>query len=301
MAKNKTSFNPQISGTRKSSSIKSISFFDTNYVEEEKSPIDIFNAKKQNNLRLLGASLFNPETNEFSALAANRASEWQQLSNLLILGFVSCVESYFRCVIRRLISIDDHSRKLSYKHMLPYGAAMYHNDSLLPEALLESTSFHSSKNIKETVKQFTGVVLNDNKHKELSDIFEEFDIVGHLRHCVVHRSGLLGSTNAMALGLDEHYIYLEKPIHIDLAAIQEIGLVCENLVRIVNDVLFAEVMLRSSKYVDWTGDLRKDKSNFSLFFNLFSPSSEKHDEKLKTCYREFIKLTNAKVKIKLKN
>ena len=46
MAKNKASFNPQISGARKSSSIKSISFFDSDYVEEKKSPIDIFNTKK---------------------------------------------------------------------------------------------------------------------------------------------------------------------------------------------------------------------------------------------------------------
>ncbi|URQ90760.1 hypothetical protein [Pseudoalteromonas sp. SCSIO 43101] len=296
MAKTKQTFNPSISGTRKSSSIKSISFFDNEYIEEDKSPIDLFNAKKQNNLRLLGASLLDPTTGAYTSLAAEKSAEWQQLSNLLILGFVSSVESYFRCVIRRLISIDEHSRKLSYKHMLPYGAAMYHHTSLLPEALLESTSFHNSKNIKETVNKFTGISLNDNKYKELADIFDEFDIVGHLRHCVVHRSGHLGSTNAMALGLDEHYIYLEKPIHVDLPAIQEIGLVCENLIRVVNDVLFAEVLLRSSKYFDWTGDLRKDKKNFALFFNLFSPESADKDKKLKSCYIEFISVTNAKVK-----
>lgn len=287
MANNTQQFQYGISGQTRSSSIKSIDFFDQMYTEPESSPIDIFNNKKTSNIKLLGSALYDTSTSTFTPLASSNNEEWQQLSNLSILGFVSAVETYFRGIIRKMLVIDKHSRQISYKHAVTYGAALYHEKNMLPEALLEGASFHCAKNIKESINKFLDIQLNEQSNSELSSVFENYDIVGHLRHCVVHRAGLLGSKNALALGLDEHHSFMEKPINIDLASIQEVGFVCDNLIKTVNDALFQKTLCRSIKTIDWSGDFDDDKENFSRYFNLFSPLINRNEIKMKACYDVF--------------
>lgn len=289
-------FNYQISGPRTTSSIKSLNFFDENYCEPLKSPIDIFNERKVSNLKLLGVGLFSPETSKYTSLAISQNSEWKQLANLVILGLVSSVETYFRTAIRKLLIIDTHSRKHSYSSNLTYGAALHHQKDLLPEALLENASFTSSVNIVKTLNSYLDINLgNYSKNPTLNSAFNDFDLVCHLRHCVVHRSGLLGSNNALALGFDEFSAYLEKPISINLLTVQEIAVVCDTLIREINDRIFHEILSRTVKEINWSGDLRSDKKIFKSYFDLFSPESNRNDENLKICYREFILSHDIKV------
>lgn len=289
-------FNFNISGVRTTSSIKSLTFFDENYSEPLKSPIDMFNEKKISNLKLLGASLFSPETSQFTPLATSQSPEWKQLANLVILGLVSSVESYFRSIIRKLLIVNDHSKKHSYSSILTYGAALHHQKEFLPEALLESASFTSSANIVKTLNNYLDINLGGyTKIPSLNSAFADFDLVCHLRHCVVHRSGLLGSNNALALGLDEFSAYLEKPISINLLTVQEIAVVCDTLIREINDKIFHEVISRTVKELDWSGDLRSDKRLFKPYFLLFSTTDNNNDKKLKECYYEFILSHDIKV------
>lgn len=277
-----------ISGQRRTSSIRSVAFFDADYQEPNEAPIDLFEKKKISNLRLLGSALYDQSSQSFLPLAQQASTEWQQLSNLVILGFVSAVESYCRCIIRRLLILDKESQKSSYKHQVTYGAAVFHNENLLPEALLEGASFHNPINIKNGLKEFLGIQVLTQHDSELKDAFENYNIVGHLRHCVVHRAGLLGSKNAIELGIDEHNVFLEKPIDVDLPAIQEIGFTCDNLIKLLNDRLFSKVLYRTAKNINWTGDLRKDKKYFKPYFSLFCPQSRFSNEELKTSYHSFM-------------
>ncbi|WP_413529092.1 hypothetical protein [Rahnella inusitata] len=294
--KTKKIFNYCISGARTTSSIKSLTFFDESYSEPEKPPIDIFNDKIKSNLKLLGASLYSPQTLQFIPLATYVNDEWKQLSNLVILGLVSSVETYFRSVIRKLLIIDEHSRKHSYAANVTYGAALHHQKNLLPEALLENASFTSSSNIVKSLNAFLNINLGGySKIPALNSAFIDFDTVCHLRHCVVHRSGHLGSNNALSLGLDEYCRYLEKPISIDLLGIQEIAVVCDTLVKEVNDKLFHEIVSRTVNDISWSGDLRSDKFIFKQYFDLFSPLLTSSSDNLRSCYYEFIYAYNIKV------
>src|SRR5690606_7762702 len=126
---------------------------------------------------------------------------------------------------------------------LKYGAALSHDDEMmLPEALLEGYSFTNGKNIKDTFKKLLDIKCNTT---ELDTVFKDFSKICQLRHCVVHRFGLLGSHNAIELGLTDHKQYVEKPIQITFENLNEIVTICENLVKVVNNHLFSELLERT--------------------------------------------------------
>ncbi|HIF9139994.1 TPA: hypothetical protein ACX6SG_002854 [Photobacterium damselae] len=287
----KSEFKFAISGARSTTAIRSYNLFDISYQEPTLSPIDIYHNNMLTYKKLLGCFIFEPSSQEYVSLAASNNDEWTKLSNLLILGFISSVESYVRCLLRRLLLTDDQSKCKSYNKTITYGAAIHHDKVMLPEAIMEDCSFHSAYNIKETVKDITGVSLNNlKKNPELASAFSNYDFIGQLRHCVVHRSGLFGSNNALSLGLDEYRQYLEKPIKLDLIVVQEAAKACDTLVRELNDTLFSEFLTRTINVFPWKGDLRSDAKYFDKYFLLFSP--EENIGLRKECYYKFRDVNN---------
>jgi len=273
MAK-KIDYKYRINDFSKSSKLETQSLFDKDFVESPLSPIDTFFEKTTGLNKLIG----KPE--DLS----------NQFASLILLGYVSAVESYFREIIRKLILVDNASRKKCEKHSLTYGAALTHELEMLPEALLEACSFTGSNNIKESLKNFLGITKGDYS-SDVNEALDQFSKVCQLRHCSVHRFGRLGSNNAIALGLEEHKEYLEKPLKIDFNTLQEIFLICNNTVKEINNFLFEKILTRSVSEgaYDWKWDLRKDKAEFKKCYDLFvsainppEPAPTLHD-----AYEEF--------------
>jgi len=250
----KIDYKYRINDYSKSSKLETQSLFDKDFVESPLSPIDTFFEKTSELNKLIG----KPE--DFS----------NQLAGLILLGYVSAVESYFREIIRKLILVDNVSYKKCEKHTLTYGAALTHEPEMLPEALLENCSFAGNNNIKESLKNFLGITKGDYS-SDVIEALDQFAKVCQLRHCSVHRFGRLGSNNAIALGLEEHKEYLEKPLIIDYNTLQEILLICNNIVKEINNFLFEKVLTRSASEdaYDWEWDLRKDKAEFKKYYDLF--------------------------------
>ena len=157
---------------------------------------------------------------------------------------------------------------------------------MLPEALLEEISFTNGLNIKETMNHFLGVKFENSE--PLNTVFKEFTKICQLRHCVVHRFGFLGSYNAIELGLSEHKLFLEKPIQIDFDHLNEIVQICENLVKVINNYLYCEILQRTfqNRTEIWHFDFRRDKKTFKKYFDLFKDSSSRINDK--EVYRTFI-------------
>ena len=176
--KNKQSpYKSLVSGARTSSKFDSeIYFKDLDLIES--SPIERF----VNQRELLTTILGKEEDTE----------EWVMKANLAIIGVVSGVESYFRAIIRRVLILDEDSRVHSYKNKVTYGAVLFHLSHLLPEALLEDSTFVSKESILKNVKDFLGLPINP-QNPALNMALDEFVKVCQLRHCIAHRSGLLGS------------------------------------------------------------------------------------------------------------
>jgi len=59
-----------------------------------------------------------------------------EIGNILLLGYVSAVESFMRSAIRRIIVLDAYSLKICEKYQLSFGAARLHLSDVLHEALL---------------------------------------------------------------------------------------------------------------------------------------------------------------------
>ncbi|MCP4547116.1 MAG: hypothetical protein GY835_11675 [bacterium] len=257
----------QISGGTRAARLETQILFDVTHRESTLSAIDIFLGKTKEINQLM------PDSRRLSG----------QMPNLILLGYVSAVESYFRDILRRLILMDNEARAVCEKQAVSYGAALHHDAETLPEALLENWSFASDRKIAEAFRNFSGIKGKLPREVELA--LRQFSVVCQLRHCVVHRFGRLGSNNAIELGLTAHKECLDKPLNLTFGPLQEVLLICTNVVRVSNDFLFNEVMIRAAENGTWKWNLRIDKKLFSRYFAAFAAGDERIS--LKEAYEKF--------------
>ncbi len=236
-------------------------YFDVAYLETVESPIDKFFIK------IRDLNLLNTKIDSVTMFTADLK---KTQNNLILLGYVSASESYFRELIRQLIVIDRRSRLASENQMLTFGAAIHYSKELLPEALLENCSFASKKNIIDAFKDFLG--LKGHTPQEVEKVLSEFEKICQLRHCIVHRFGKLGSNNAIKFGLESHLDCLEKPLVLNINQLYQVYQICENTILVINDHLYKRIMIRTLEpdISDWSWDLRKDKNKFEKYYSLFA-------------------------------
>ncbi|ANL49715.1 hypothetical protein AMC87_PC00012 (plasmid) [Rhizobium phaseoli] len=205
-----------------------------------------------------------------------------ELGALVVLGYMSAVESYFRALLRELILVDDHTHSLVEPMNVSFGAARHHKIGLLPEALTEHLSFAGDKNVLDALKSFVGIKGNPPAQLEAS--LKEFKKVCEIRHCCVHRFGKLGSKTAIALGTESHKRFLEQPFAPSSADLQGIAAVLRLFVKTMNNHIFKSVIERipdsGSSDPDfhygwgWVGTWRSDRKRFSEYYRIFSSSLE---------------------------
>ena len=205
------------------------------------------------------------------AICPSPASCNREMGSLMLLGFVSAVESYVRSLICGVISADEGARIASQKEQISFAAATHQSRSVLAEALIEHMSFSSPRRIAEALKIYAGF-RKGAVERGLSNFGKEFNKACQMRHCIVHRFGRLGSQNALALGFDEYKFYVNERLDFSYATTQQVASVCDVFVRSLNNFCYDYVLRRTyhKNYVDWTSDLRKDKPKFRPYFNLFS-------------------------------
>lgn len=241
-------------------------------------------------------------SNKLSKIYTNADVVPPELGAVLLLGYVSAVESYMRGIISGLVHIDEHTGDLAAPKQLSYFAASNHVPKLLPEALFDSVSFSGAFNVSASLKEFCGVsqMGSGNYPNELKPVFEKFNAICQLRHCCVHRFGLLGAGNAHKLKVDRSLI--EKPLELTSAALDEISSILEKFVLSLNSYVYRDVLERSvlrSKTIttdeaerqyrqEWTGDATQDTSRFAEYYNLFAVTSVSPVSKsMSECYVEF--------------
>ena len=270
--------------TQRQSPVDTTQLFDQAYVERDLSPLDQFfsNCVQLNRLWLNGS--VPPE-----------------LGRLLLLGYVSAVESYMRSLISRLVHIDPYCANKCHSHVVSYGAAIHHKVQSLADALLEETVFSTAGNIENALKKFAGIEKIQAGTKKL---IGDFNQLCHLRHCCTHRFGKLGVKNAIELGFSKYKPFIEKPVTIDSVAIQEVADVVFNLVKAINNDVFSEVMSRTVLHknedgtmgVGWFWHKTRDRARFKNYYDIFSsiedslpsPSSDEVYEAFRKHFRKAV-------------
>ncbi|ENC6723847.1 hypothetical protein ABKY80_004209 [Vibrio harveyi] len=256
----------KLSGNSTSVTLDTLSLFNMDE-QHEASPIDVFIDRNRKLMMKLG------ELERQDIISPNDDA---YIYNLFLLGFVSNVESYFRSIIRASILMDPLCYKACLEQQLTYAAAVHHKVELLPEALLENCTFISFTNISKTIGSYLNIPIPKQGIENVALIkdIEMFEQLCELRNCIVHRAGLLGSKNAVKLGIDNHKNFFEKPIVLNNTFLQEASTVCLNAVRGFNNFLFNALIKRLNKDTDsFTWDYRRDKVFFEKYFNVFHSES----------------------------
>ncbi len=210
-----------------------------------------------------------------------------ELGAVLLLGHVSAVESYMRGIIRGLVYIDEHAGNLAAPKQLSYFAALNHEPRLMPEALLESISFSGAQNISNALKEFCGItgMGNGNIPNDLKPVFKKFNDICQLRHCCVHRFGLLGAGNAHKLKVEKNLI--EMPLALTIDALEDISSILEKLVLSINSYIYKDVLYRSftksnsiasedlerQYQKEWARNPAEDEQRFGEYYYLFAVTS----------------------------
>lgn len=243
--------------------------FDTDYREPVGSPVDEFL------LRLQAINKLAPQPGNFDTYQGQ----------LILLGVVAAVESYFRTLFRHLINFDPDCQAKVQRENVSYSAAVHLPKELLPEAILERVSFISRTNIIDALKDLLAV--KGALPPELEVAIADYVRVCHLRHCAVHRFGKLGVSNAISLGIADHKSLLEKPLKFDYAALQNTIAISTGLVKTINNFLFNEMLSRIPENI-WTGQYAKDKKLFTDYYKLFSDKvSSNRSAQPKMLYMQF--------------
>ena len=213
---------------------------------------------------------------------------------LILLGSVSAVESYFRTLFCKIITLDKDAEKKCLGHSLAYGAvisSVKHSkkEENISEALLEGCSFASKKNIKDSLKNFIGI--KGNLPNELEQTLDDFEKVCHLRHCAVHRFGMLGTKNAISLDFDTHSSNVGNSIELGVDEVDKIVGICTNVVKVINNYLFEKLLQRTveNNSISWKWDLRSDKKYFMKYYKMFYSIQFSNENRfsLKNIYNKF--------------
>jgi hypothetical protein len=239
--------------------------FNRDHAEEDCSPIDQF-IENANGLNLI---FINSIDN----------SPVGEVGRLVLLGYMSAVESYFRALFRGLINVDEYACRKVESLDVSYGAALHHKPEILAEALFEEHSFSSSYGVKEGIRNFSG--FKGDFPNDVKSALEDYKKICEIRHCCVHRFGKLGAKNAIRLGLNDHRRILEKPLLLSEEAVEDISEVLRNIVKTINNFLFRHVIERTAENKieketnrkfyseDWYWNYTKDRKRFLKYYNLF--------------------------------
>lgn len=237
-----------------------VALFNCDYVEDSVSAIDIFikNCKEINKLWAASA-VISPE-----------------FGRLLLLGYVSAVESFFRTVFRAIINTDAKARSDVLSYVVPYGAVLYHKKDTVAEALLEGYSFAGDKDIRSAFSKFLGV---SNLPESIKIMLIEYEKICQLRHCCVHRFGKLGTQNGIVLGLEQHSVVLEKPLSLDKQKLGDMASWLMSFVKAMNNHMFRTLLERSTceknQYKqNWSWSYTKDRMIFGRLYKIFRTSED---------------------------
>lgn len=237
---------------------------------------ELFNANHSDS-RSSALDNYISNTTELNRLWINEENISPEFGRLLLLGYISAVESYVRNILRRLIHEVKVVQERSHLQMIQYGAVLFHDKNALPEALLDHTSFASKEEICTVLSKYLDLKLKDNT--SIKEHLEVFDKICQLRHCCAHRFGKLGAKNALILGINDHKHILEKPVILNIDSLQSIVDWLMSFTKLLNNLIFKKILLDTcdpkSKYcLNWKWSYVKDKAKYSKLYNLFHTSQD---------------------------
>lgn len=247
------------------------SMFDASASQLGVSPIDAFIADT-NELNRLYLGYADPTSSPLP----------RSLGSIVLLGYMSAVESFLRAVIRRIVLVDEFTARKAEPLTLQFGAALHHSKNLMPEALLEGYSFAGRVGVEDVFKAVLGIGKGSFP-SQVTLALDRYTRICEVRHCCVHRFGRLGSRNAIKLGLGDHSKLLERPFAPTVDDLQLIADFLRTFVKTLNNFLFATTLERTvarggvrapDTSFDWKWTWRRDRHRFTRYYEVFASKAD---------------------------
>jgi hypothetical protein len=246
---------------------------------------------------------FIANTNAINVILARATADRApspELCSIVVLGYLSAVETYFRTLLSRLAHIDDLTMEALGQKQLLFSVAMKRPRESLAEALYED-SFASVKELKARLSEIGLSKLPP----EIDAALGTYEAICHVRHCCVHRFGYLGNKNANDLGMSKHHHLIGGLFSASTDDLANIADALQVFVKTCNNHIFKFVTDRTvtaqNDLADdfewawrWAWNYTSDKKRFKPYYNLFAlvvgrPASVA----MKDAYKQF-KVSNAK-------
>lgn len=225
---------------------------------------------------------FIANVDQLNLLAATQTQFPKDFSALLLLGYMSAVESYMRRLVGAVVQVDEVARRKSASKSLIYGASLCSAGADdYADALLDAVSFAGRVGIVDACKDFLGL---KGFAAAVEGPLQDYQEICELRHCCVHRFGRLGAKNAVALGIDEHAGRLGYEFRTDLAGFEEIASRLRNFVKGLNNTVWERIMERTARNrddkgeplysVEWAWKWPTDRRRFKAYWDVFAARTD---------------------------
>jgi hypothetical protein len=208
------------------------------------------------------------------------------LARLLLLGFVSSVDDYFRRVIAGVVSICPYTRERVSDKPVAFGAIDYYESAQQGLSLFENMSFASLRDVRTQTQNVLGWNISS---PSLVAAIKKYELLCHMRHAATHAGGGLSSRNARELGMKSsgvaHQVVLNE------GALQAAAAICTSVVRAYNRAAYRSILEawigNGLLVANWEADSRYLKPLYELF------RSRDDDVAPKSAYRSFVSIRPA--------
>jgi hypothetical protein len=156
------------------------------------------------------------------------------LGPLITIGIISATENYLRGLFAGILKICPAARRKAGDQNINFGSVLWHGTEGLERGAFEKTPFSDIRNIQRATENF---LAHNIRNGPLADQLQYFDTICELRHCIVHSSGQIQGTNAIALGLTRTRNVMR--VQIGFGQVQEVGEGCAGFVRSFNTEMFS--------------------------------------------------------------
>jgi hypothetical protein len=240
---------------------------------------------------------FSTTTTMLQAAQPVLLSAHPAIGPLLMVGFVSATENYFRDVLAGMLSICPLSQAGAGEEKISLGTVLWHGGTIPERGAFEHLSFTSSDSVKSTTKKFTGYEVK--KNGALDAALSEFDKICELRHGVVHSGGVVAGKNALELELRR--AAPASTIFVGFAELQECADVCGAVVAAANTEFFAEIVsrwaVRWRRHRGW--DASKANARFYEIWKIFHSAFDEKNRQIpvELTPRKCLKLVRQEFKV----
>lgn len=201
--------------------------------------------------------------------AGGAASSDSLLRELLLLGFVSATELYFRQLLSRTVRICSRTRARAAQDSISFAALDYYPPDALEAALTERTSFTEEKALAGYLSKYWDIKLD--VHPDLKASVSNFLGVRQLRHAIVHSAGHMTSRNATDIAAGAKHVVVQ----IDATALDQAAGVCLDLVRTVNNEVGRATLWGWIQAQLISGSWAADRPRYALLLDVFESRTDK--------------------------